>query len=443
MPRRLKFASRPGLATTTVSVAVGLALAVGSGCFAPRYENAHLICAGEPGVCPRGFYCATIDNRCYRLGEMPPMTPPDSGIDVMPAPAPDAADVNDALPPTVARAASASPSPVLGTSTALSVLGEDPQGESTLSYSWSFSPAVPVGFTINGNNAAKNTTAIFTAAGDYTFTVTIQNRNGLTATSAVDVQVQQRVNDMALDPSMATVPLGGAFQFKVMAFDQFGGQLALPVAVRWLLTGGCGVVNDSGLFQAGPTMSGTCTITATTGAVMVTGTVSVGTSPPIQLPPAADAFVEEGMPDRNFGTAANLVVKTQSSDPGNNRIAYLRFPLAGVPGPVTAAKLRLFGQSKVDTHPHGVFAVSDPTWTEAAITWRNKPALGARVGRINVTTAPKYHEWDITTFVQARQAAEDGSINVAVQMEGSSTEAPDSFESREAAANKPQLVLTP
>ena len=65
-----------------------------------------------------------------------------------------------ATPPTVAKAASASVNSagyVTGTTAALSVLGSDAQGESTLVYNWTVT-STPAGgsakFSVNGTNAA-------------------------------------------------------------------------------------------------------------------------------------------------------------------------------------------------------------------------------------------------------------------------------------------------
>jgi hypothetical protein len=416
-----------------VRVMVVLWLAGGSGCFSPRFESGKLQCPGR--ICPEGFYCAPSDGRCWRLGEAPPPVG-DGGVDV-----PDGAEPQ---PPIVLQPAAASPSPVLGTTTALSVMADDALGEAGLSYNWIELAPLPgrkVGYTDNSSNSAKNTVAIFTTAGHYTFSVAIQNRQGLAASSAVEVEVQQRINDMALTPSMATVPLGGTQQFMATAFDQFGTQLSLPIPVRWTLAGPCGVVNDAGFFQAAAT-SGSCAVTATSGTVMVTATVSVGTARPTVLAPVADAFVDDGEPDRNFGGNSTLVVKTQN-DTQNNRLSYLRFTLPPLSGPVGGAKLRLFGKSAGSTHFDGVFLVSDHTWMESTITWRNKPPLGARQARVAVTTAPKYHEWEVTPLVQALQAAGETVLDVAIQMEVSATDGPDIFESREVVANKPELVLSP
>jgi len=91
--------------------------------------------------------------------------------------------------PTVATPAAANPSTVTGTTTSLSVLGADNGGEANLTYTWSSTGPAPVTYSVNGTNAAKNTTATFTKAGSYTFTVTIADAQGATVTSTVNVTV--------------------------------------------------------------------------------------------------------------------------------------------------------------------------------------------------------------------------------------------------------------
>ena len=75
--------------------------------------------------------------------------------------------------PTIATAAAASPNPVTGSTTALSVLGADDGGEANLTYTWATTgtPPAAVTFSANGTNAAKTTTATFTKAGSYTLQV--------------------------------------------------------------------------------------------------------------------------------------------------------------------------------------------------------------------------------------------------------------------------------
>ena len=95
--------------------------------------------------------------------------------------------------PTVASVATATPNPITHGSAALSVLGADNAGEANLLYTWAATgtPPAPVGFSANGTNAAKNTSATFSKAGAYSFTVTITNAAGLSATSNVNVTVNQ------------------------------------------------------------------------------------------------------------------------------------------------------------------------------------------------------------------------------------------------------------
>ncbi len=92
-------------------------------------------------------------------------------------------------PPTIAEAASATPNPVSGATTALSVLGADDGGEANLTYTWSCSGPAGVTFSVDGPNKAKNTTATFPSAGRYRFLVTIADAGGLAATSSIVVTV--------------------------------------------------------------------------------------------------------------------------------------------------------------------------------------------------------------------------------------------------------------
>ena len=131
-------------------------------------------------------------------------------------------------PPTVATAAAASPNPVTGTTCNLSVLGADSAGESTLAYTWSTigTPPAAVSSRANGSNASKDTTATFTAAGSYSFQVTIADPSGETATSNVNVTVSQTLTAITVGPAAATLGIGGTQQYTATAEDQFGAALA-------------------------------------------------------------------------------------------------------------------------------------------------------------------------------------------------------------------------
>ncbi len=144
--------------------------------------------------------------------------------------------------PTVATPAAANPNPVTGSSAALSVLGADSAGESTLTYTWSTTGTPPAGvsFSANGTNAAKNTTATFTANGTYNFLVTIQDGSGLTTTSTVTATVTGAGTGNAA-PTVATAAAaspstvtGTTTALSVLGADD-GGEASLTYT--WATTG--------------------------------------------------------------------------------------------------------------------------------------------------------------------------------------------------------------
>jgi hypothetical protein len=347
-------------------------------------------------------------------------------------------------PPTVAQPAAASPNPVPGTATQLSVLGADDQGEGGLTYAWSAagSPPAPVAFSANGSNAAKNTTATFTRAGAYSLQVVIRDAGGLTATSSVAVTVAQTATAVSVSPATATVAPGGTQQFTATVTDQFGATIGSP-ALTWAVSGG-GTIGSGGLFTAGSSAGGPFTVTATSAGVSGTARVTVASPTTVTLGPVADAYVQDGgSAGTNFGTATTLLVKNTSTS-GNNRWAFLRFDISALTS-VTAAKLRLFGSHSATTNTmDSAFAVASNSWTETGLTWNNQPARGAKQGSsVTVSQAAQYYEWDVTSFVQAQKQAGINQASLAVTMDALTNNSPDTFNSREASGNRPQLVVTP
>jgi len=201
------------------------------------------------------------------------------GIEIIPV-APNAA-------PTIATPAAAAPNPVIGTTTALSVLGADDAGEANLTYAWATTgtPPASVTFSANGTNAAKNTTATFSKAGDYTFQVTVTDAGGLTATSSVNVTVDQTLTSIVLSPASATVTTSATQQFTATALDQFATSLTTQPTFTWSVSGG-GTIDASGLFMAGTIPGGPYTVTATSGSVSGTASVTVTkiNHPPVAYP---------------------------------------------------------------------------------------------------------------------------------------------------------------
>ena len=193
---------------------------------------------------------------------------------------------------TIKTQASATPNPVTGTTTALSVLAADTTGEINVKYTWS-ATVVPLGaspvFSINGTNAAKNTTVTFNMAGAYTFTVTASD-GGLPALSLVAVVVEQTLTSVAVSPSSASLDLNQTQLFTATGDDQFGRAMTIPPLFTWTVdSGGVGSMSVSllGLYSAGDT-PGSATVKATSGTVSGTASVTVVDTPPaIALPASA------------------------------------------------------------------------------------------------------------------------------------------------------------
>ncbi len=186
--------------------------------------------------------------------------------------------------PTIATAAKATPSPVTGTTTALSVLGADDHGEANLTYSWAVT-SMPAGataptFSANGTNAAKAATATFFKVGVYQFTVTVTDLSGLATTSIVSVTVNPTATTLAVAPSPAYVGTSASTTLSATAFDQFGVAMASQPTITWSVTAGGGSITSGGVFNA-PASAQASTVKAAVGSVFSTATVNT------IVPPAA------------------------------------------------------------------------------------------------------------------------------------------------------------
>lgn len=194
-----------------------------------------------------------------------------------------AATVSVVLPnlgPTISAPAAAAPNPVTGSTAALSVLGDDDGGEANLTYTWTTNgtPPAPVTFGANASNAAKNTTVTFTKAGSYTFVVTVTDQPGLSTTSQVTVDVDQMLTSIVVTPANATVKTAASQQFSATARDQFGANLATQPSLAWTVSGG-GTIGSTGMFTAGAVAGGPHTVTATSGGVSGSSSVTVSSTP--------------------------------------------------------------------------------------------------------------------------------------------------------------------
>jgi acid phosphatase len=156
---------------------------------------------------------------------------------------------------------------------------------------------------------------------------------------------------------------------------------------------------------------------------------------------SADTFEWDKTPTTNYGASTGLDVKTNTS--GLNRDAFLKFDTGSAAGTVTSAKLRFYGKlSAAGTMNTGVYSVPKTTWSESTATWANSPKFSALLGSIKITsTTGGWYELDLTNYVKAERAAGHNTISVGLHSLGF-TAAKLSVNSREAASNRPELVVT-
>ena len=118
--------------------------------------------------------------------------------------------------------------------------------------------------------------------------------------------------------------------------------------------------------------------------------------------PVADAYVDANQAGRNFGARTFLL-----TDATPERISYIKFDVQGV-GVVPSAALRVYA---LRSNPLGfeVHAVSDSTWGESLLTYRNRPALDAVVGESGPVISGNWYSIDVSAAVSG-----DGLVTLAL-----------------------------
>ena len=113
-------------------------------------------------------------------------------------------------------------------------------------------------------------------------------------------------------------------------------------------------------------------------------------------------------------------------------LSYLKFNVAGITAPVTSVKLRLF-VTDASAVAGAIYSVADTSWSEGAITWTTRPAVGSLLGTGGAAPAGTWVEFDLGTPFSG-----DGVYSFALK-DGNSDAV---CYSSEEGANDPQLVVT-
>jgi chitodextrinase len=190
-----------------------------------------------------------------------------------------------------------------------------------------------------------------------------------------------------------TVAPSTAYSYQVRAFDAAGNRSALSAS-------------------AGATTPAAPTTTTSTFA------------------PTADAYVAEATASTNFGTSTTLRVDA-GTDPDVE--TYIRFPVTGLTGAIQSAKLRLWVGSDATGNGPAVYTTAS-TWSEGSITWATRTArVGTGTDDKGSIPTNSWVEFNVASLI-----AGNGTYDFVLA--GTSTDGIN-FSSREAASNKPQLVI--
>ncbi len=225
--------------------------------------------------------------------------------------------LNANAPPTIAFPPHATPSPVIGATTQLVVLGDDPAPgmESELKYKWRQTfGAAPATFSINDDNAAKNVTVTFSKPGAYSFAVDIVDLGGLKVTGQVTLLVLQTTTTLSLIPAMPTVEVDSDQQFTLTVNDQFNTKIDFGGEAQWSVNGG-GTMSPTGKFSA--TAAGDWVVSAAVDGKTGTSNVKVivGPTPRVAMAPMANPN-----PVTQGDTSAVTVLG--SDDKGEDKLTY-------------------------------------------------------------------------------------------------------------------------
>ncbi|MBK9711673.1 MAG: DNRLRE domain-containing protein [Kouleothrix sp.] len=165
--------------------------------------------------------------------------------------------------------------------------------------------------------------------------------------------------------------------------------------------------------------------------------ISLDQGGPLTFPPLADTRVQDNTPTTNYGTSSTI----RAYGGTTNANSYLKFVVAGVNEPIQSVKLRLY-VADPSSVGGSIYQVSNDyldgsaPWTETGLIWQNAPPIsGTPLGSLGAVTLGAWVEFDVTAAVLG-----DGTYSFAIRSASSNAVY---YNSREATANRPQLVITP
>jgi PKD repeat protein len=328
-----------------------------------------------------------------------------------------------ATPPPAPPAASFTATPTTGNAP-LSVAFTDTSTGSPTTFAWNFGDGT--------TSSTRSPSHTYTAAGQYTVTLTATNAGGSSTSAPTTIVVNAPAPTLR---AAFTATRSAADPLTVDFADASTG--GTPTSWSWTFgDGGTATVqNPSHTYAAAGTYTVTLKVSdgTTTDSASQSVTVGSATTGTLTFAPVADTQVKSDSPNTNYGTLTSVRVRQGNATQPTTYRTFLKFQVSGVTGTVTDVKLRLF---VTDPSPDGgtVYQVSN-NWAETTFNWNGAanvlPATGiASAGRVTTGTTA---EIDLGTAVTG-----DGVYSFALASNSTDSAI---YSSREG-ANPPALVLT-
>lgn len=209
-------------------------------------------------------------------------------------------------------------------------------------------------------------------------------------------------------------------------------EIAAPTATSYSNTGLTSNTSHTYRVRAADAAGNLSGYSATASA---TTQASAPSSTPVTLrfSPIADTMMKKAFPSSNYGSGSTMELDFESGSPTHKSI--WKFTVSGVGGgTITSAKLRLYN---VDSSDSGgsFYRVANNSWTESGLNWNNAPAADAMpVATLGAVTSGNWYEVDVKPIITG-----DGTVSIMAQNSSTNRAV---YNSKEAASNKPELVIT-
>ena len=122
------------------------------------------------------------------------------------------------------------------------------------------------------------------------------------------------------------------------------------------------------------------------------------------LPVVSDSYVRGGTYSAdNYSTETSMTIKKRDNNASFAREAYLKFDKSSISGTINSAQIKLYVNSihsDVTSVPMRAFGINNNSWSEAGITYANRPTEAGTSQGSATATSSGYIYLDVTSFVK-------------------------------------------